>query len=89
MAVNDGNLEKVWKIYLHRYLRLIPVYVCVLLFFWRVIPLFGSGPMFFMYEKTHECSKYWAWHLLFINNLIPWNANDNCMNWTWYLANDF
>ena len=24
--------------------------------------------------------------MTFLNNIIPWNASDGCMNWTWYLA---
>jgi peptidoglycan/LPS O-acetylase OafA/YrhL len=35
-----------------------------------------------------ECSKYWAWHLFFLNNIVPWDKHDTCMSWTWYLAND-
>lgn len=27
--------------------------------------------------------------MTFLNNVVPWNANDGCMNWTWYLANEF
>ena len=30
---------------LSRYLRLMPVYLFVLLFFWQIFPYMGSGPM--------------------------------------------
>ena len=26
------------------------------------------------------------WHLSFLNNIIPWQGDDNCMNWTWFIA---
>ena len=35
------------------------------------------------------CNKYWWSNLLFINNLVPWKMNDECIGWVWYLANDF
>lgn len=45
--------------------------------------------MFYMYSTMTECSKYWFWHLMFLNNIVPLSAHDTCMSWTWYLANDF
>lgn len=60
-----------------------------MLFFWKFLVLFGGeGPMFYMYSTMTECSKFWFWHFTFLNNIIPWNENDTCMQWTWYLAND-
>lgn len=89
MNDNDGNIGSYLKIYFARIARLWPLYCFALLFFWKFLVLFGGdGPMFYMYETASECGKYWMWHLLFINNLIPWTAKDTCMNWTWYLAND-
>jgi len=68
---------------------LIPLYFFTLLFFWRIMLLFGGGgPLFFNYEKNHNCSDTWMWHALFVNNLIPWRKLDGCMTWTWYLACD-
>ena len=90
MHDNDGTLSSSLMIVLNRYVRLIPLYVFALLFFWKFIAIFGGdGPMFFMYGQVNECSKQWIWHLLFLNNMVPWSAKDNCMAWTWYLANDF
>jgi len=34
----------------------------------------------------NQCSEHWLWHMTFLNNIVPWNASDDCMNWTWYLA---
>jgi peptidoglycan/LPS O-acetylase OafA/YrhL len=89
MNDNEGNLGSVMKIILNRVVRLLPLYIFALLFYWKLIVIYGGeGPMFFMYDTNNECSSYWMWHFLFINNFIPWSSHDNCMNWTWYLAND-
>lgn len=89
MNDNEGSFGSTLKIYLNRFMRLFPLYFFTLLFFWKLIVIYGGeGPMFFMYDSVNDCHKYWIWHLTFLNNLIPWAAHDNCMNWTWYLAND-
>ena len=79
-------------VYFHRYYRLIfplmfvqGVAVCLAKYL-------GDGPI---YKQTWEalidvpCKKYWWSNLLFINNLIPWDMNKECISWVWYLANDF
>ena len=79
--------------YLHRYLRLTMVYAFLLFFWWNLTVHLGSGPTWqssmgvgsFNYEA---CSKYWWTNLLYINNFYPWKLGDECMGWTWYLAND-
>ena len=76
-------------IILNRLMRLAPLYYFTVLFFWKFMPLFGGdGPAFFQYDSSTQCSQNWVWHFLFINNLIPWSSPDNCMHWTWYVAND-
>jgi peptidoglycan/LPS O-acetylase OafA/YrhL len=89
MRDNDGKLGSVLGIYLHRAMRFLPLYMFVLLFFWKFVPLFGNGPMFFEFSEFAQCNERWYWHLLFLNNIIPWAADDNCMGWTWFIANDF
>jgi peptidoglycan/LPS O-acetylase OafA/YrhL len=89
MNDNDGNLGNSAKIILNRFMRLLPLYIFTMLLFWKLIVIYGGeGPMFFMYDSVGSCSSYWIWHFLFLNNLIPWSSHDNCMGWTWYLAND-
>jgi len=90
MHDNDGDLGSIAKILMNRYVRLFPLYFFTLFFFWKFIVVFGGdGPMFFMYSEVNGCSQNWFWHLLYLNNVIPWNGTDWCMGWTWYLANDF
>lgn len=85
-----GGWTSVVRLYLDRFMRLFPTYMFALFFYWKFLVMFGGeGPMFFMYQTMTDCSKYWFWHLTFLNNLIPFKRDDTCMPWTWYLANDF
>ncbi|CAL1277769.1 unnamed protein product [Larinioides sclopetarius] len=72
--------------YLHRYIRLTPVYMIVLAFFAAVGPFLGSGPLWPDYTVIPACKDNWWWNLLYINNFQ--NMSDWCMGWSWYLAND-
>ena len=79
--------------YLHRYLRLTMVYAFVLFFWWTLTVHLGNGPMWratFGEDSALQknCQKYWWTSLLYINNFYPWEFMDECMGWTWYLAND-
>ena len=79
--------------YLHRYLRLTPTYAFVLFFVWLLMMHLGEGPNWpsVAWEQGawyQSCSKYWWTNLFYINNLYPWRMEENCIGWTWYLAND-
>ena len=79
--------------YIHRYLRLTPTYAFVLFFVWLLTMHLGDGPFFSgaSWEDSplyQNCKKYWWTNLLYINNLYPWKMGDECIGWTWYLAND-
>ena len=80
--------------YLHRILRLTPTYMFLLLFSWFLTMYLsqgtpsvqvGFGPNGVAWKN---CEQYWWTNLLYINNLYPDKLNDECMNWSWYLAND-
>ena len=78
--------------YIHRILRLTPAYAFVLFGFWFLAPHLGNGPMYNNFmgvgrANYNACVKYWWTNLLYINNLYPWKLADECMAWTWYLAN--
>lgn len=49
MSINEGKLPSAkWKLVLLRMVRLWPLYLFTLLFFWRFVVLFGgNGPLFF------------------------------------------
>jgi len=48
----NGKMEFAPLIYLHRYLRIVPLYVFTMLFFWFVMSSVGSGPIFFQFYNT-------------------------------------
>jgi hypothetical protein len=49
----------------------------------------GSGPRFYLFEEKHSCSETWFFHVLMLNNWVPWTGEDFCLSDSWYLANDF
>ncbi|XP_055947114.1 nose resistant to fluoxetine protein 6-like [Argiope bruennichi] len=80
-----GNILWV-RFYMKRIIRVIPLYMIVLGFYATLFPYFGSGPLWPTYATHPLCKKNWWWNLLFINNFLT--ARNQCMIWTWYLAND-
>ncbi|XP_055947832.1 nose resistant to fluoxetine protein 6-like [Argiope bruennichi] len=81
----DGKIPWLY-FYIHRYIRLTPVYMIVLAFYTTLSPFLGSGPLWPDYDVVVECKNNWWWNILYINNF----QSDNlyCMGWSWYLAND-
>jgi len=39
-------------------------------------------------EKTDLCPEYWWTNMLYINNFYPKSSGEQCLGWSWYLAND-
>ena len=75
--------------YVHRYLRLTPSYGFILFFAWFLTPYLSYGPRISLHNPyAHQCSKYWWTNFLYINNFIPWELTEQCVGWSWYLAND-
>lgn len=60
----------------------------VLLFYAKLNGFVGSGPMWFGQQTNPACDKYWWTNLLYINNFYPDGLQQECMGWSWYLAND-
>ena len=85
-----------WKqillMYVHRYIRLTPTLVIIILFFTNVFPYTFTGPFSTNARKGlltgNTCYKYWWTNLLYINNFYPYSMGAECVGWTWYLAND-
>ena len=90
LAKTNGCLN-VPMAYYHRWYRLAPALGFLILSCLYLFPFLVSGPVAYMYKTNaiESCNSYWWTNLLFINNLYPWNMNDQCVGWTWYLANDF
>lgn len=77
------------RIFFERVFRLLPLYAFMIFFLWQFIHLLGgAGPRFYMFTQKHGCQETWFYHMLFLNNVIPWADKDYCLNDSWYLAND-
>ncbi|XP_028392820.1 nose resistant to fluoxetine protein 6-like [Dendronephthya gigantea] len=85
---NDGAIH--WgKFYLHRFLRLTPAMMFVILFVVQLEPFVDKGPLWQQHLNKQTCDEYWWTNLLYINNFYPTNpATDSCLSWLWYLAVD-
>jgi peptidoglycan/LPS O-acetylase OafA/YrhL len=80
------------KLYLERYLRLIPPYIMIFLLYVYVVPYIGEGPLWRAKNfpiKNSDCHKYWWAYFLLINNFVPDGKGTKCMGYYWYVSNDF
>ena len=78
---------KFWiKFVLHRYLRILPPYIALVLLLEPLRYYFCTGP-FCPPVNSSMCYTNWWKNILNVNNL--WKETDMCAPWTWYLANDF
>nr|XP_006824408.1 PREDICTED: nose resistant to fluoxetine protein 6-like [Saccoglossus kowalevskii] len=76
--------------YFHRFWRLTPVYMFVLMLYTTLVIFVSDGPLWNQWIPTQaECEETWWEHLLYINNLYPLpGTTDGCFGWSWYLALD-
>ncbi|XP_052811638.1 nose resistant to fluoxetine protein 6-like [Mya arenaria] len=72
--------------YFHRFWRLTPPYMLVLMFGTVLSPYLIMGPLRLTNDIMGECRKNWWTNLLYINNYVE--LDHWCMGWSWYLAND-
>ena len=92
MARTEGRFPLV-RHYLHRYLRITPTYAFLLFVNWFLTMHLFGGPgyqdQFGVNSARYEaCEKYWWTNMLYISNIYPTELGDECMRWSWYLAND-
>ena len=76
-----------FQVFLYRFLRLAPIYYLVFLVGWQVGPYFGSGPMWYTYEKGFSnCNEYWWSVFTMTINFFPSYviANEGCYYWGWF-----
>jgi len=76
-------------VYLHRLLRILPMYIFMMIIYNWFARRVGSGPLWFETDAmTENCDEYWWSNLLFINNFVPNGKGNGCFGIGWYLAND-
>eukprot|EP00117_Sycon_ciliatum_P045788 scpid27098/ scgid32871/ Nose resistant to fluoxetine protein 6 len=86
---NDGGTFSVVKFYAHRFLRLTPAYMFVLMVWTTLAQYWGEVPSWKSNMEDHRmCEQYWWTNLLYINNFYPPHLKGSCLGWTWYLALD-
>jgi len=76
-------------LYLHRWLRITPVYMLILWFYTTVIPVTMSGPFFNMSREIQTCKENWFYNLLYVQTVFPNHPERSvCYGVSWYLADD-
>lgn len=93
---NQHSRRNWFNFYFHRFWRLTPVYMMILWFNASVLPYLGYGPFWNhgspsssdgkIEYQTDVCARNWWTNLFYINNF--WSIDENCLPWSWYLAND-
>ncbi|OQV23105.1 putative Nose resistant to fluoxetine protein 6 [Hypsibius exemplaris] len=88
---NGGRLNWAW-LYIRRYLRLTPMYAVLLLGFVFLVPHVVDGPFPLLVGQDIGrnpilfCKQYWWTNMLYINNFVPLDTTQQCMDWTPFLA---
>eukprot|EP00826_Nyctotherus_ovalis_P036814 TRINITY_DN329_c0_g1_i1.p1 TRINITY_DN329_c0_g1~~TRINITY_DN329_c0_g1_i1.p1 ORF type:complete len:674 (+),score=150.18 TRINITY_DN329_c0_g1_i1:237-2258(+) len=75
-------------IYLHRYLRMLPIYLFAFFAPFYIMPYLYDGPNYEVAKGMNDgCKGIWPYNFLYINVYVE--SDSNCMGWTWYISNDF
>ncbi|KAK3104354.1 hypothetical protein FSP39_000152 [Pinctada imbricata] len=76
--------------YIHKYIRITPVYLIILIGYSRLYHYVGDGPMYPQTLPVADiCKDTWWRHIIYANNLWGTEGNDafhQCMPWSWFLA---
>jgi peptidoglycan/LPS O-acetylase OafA/YrhL len=83
------SVGKFIMVYIHRFLRITPVYMFVIFFFWSMQKYIGNGPLWIgVGDFNEDCDSYWYSNLIYMNDFIPDGNVSNCIGVSWYLSND-
>jgi peptidoglycan/LPS O-acetylase OafA/YrhL len=77
-------------IVVHRFIRILPLYMFIMLFQWSMTKYMGNGPKWYNNEELmhSDCADYFWTYPLFINNFVLPSGTNRCMPVAWYLPND-
>ncbi|BFF91962.1 nose resistant to fluoxetine protein 6-like [Drosophila madeirensis] len=85
MEKSKGKLN-VPLMYLHRFIRIVPILAVAILVYMNLMTLITDGPLASgEYSGKEACEKGWFWTLLFVQNYA---TNNICLGHSWYLAVD-
>uniref|UniRef100_A0A6P7H384 Nose resistant to fluoxetine protein 6-like n=1 Tax=Diabrotica virgifera virgifera TaxID=50390 RepID=A0A6P7H384_DIAVI len=84
----DLTLYTIIKHYIHRYIRLTPALIGVIIVVATLIKYTGSGPKWPVVDTLYQegCQKYWWSTILYIHNEVY--VDNMCVAHTWYIAVD-
>ncbi|XP_067662096.1 nose resistant to fluoxetine protein 6-like [Haliotis asinina] len=83
----SGGRVNWFMFYFHRFWRLTPPYMLVMMVYVPLFPYISNGPLWPQQGiEINQCRNSWWTNLLYVNNLV--NTKEMCMGWSWYLAND-
>ncbi|XP_029644314.1 nose resistant to fluoxetine protein 6-like [Octopus sinensis] len=98
LLVSYGNFKALEKTegkfgwvyyYIHRFWRLTPPYMLVMMVYIPLFRYWGDGPYWPKDGfEINYCKDTWYFNLLYINNFLSDPQKGMCMSWTWYLSND-
>ncbi|CAB4021608.1 nose resistant to fluoxetine 6-like [Paramuricea clavata] len=74
--------------YFHRFWRLTPTYMAVILISVQLKRFLADGPLWYSQYEDKLCEEHWWTNLLYINNFYPKEIGEECLGVSWYLAND-
>ncbi|CAF1165447.1 unnamed protein product [Rotaria sordida] len=75
--------------YIHRYIRLTPAFLLMILVSINLTPYFGRGPIYPIeqgFESKGCRTRSWWTSIFYIGNIV--RPDDMCLNIAWYLHND-
>ncbi len=76
---------------LHRYIRITPAFAFTMVFYSQIVSRIGDGPFFVRYQQSvfRRCDNAsWLTSLLYLHNFVPFDSDQVCMGWSWYLGCD-
>ncbi|XP_049823564.1 nose resistant to fluoxetine protein 6-like [Aethina tumida] len=82
------GVADILKSYVHRYFRLTPVLLVMILLHMYILEYVGEGPTHYNVQSTlsSRCHKYWWSALLYVQNYV--NPMKDCVPQSWYLSVD-
>ena len=88
---NKISFKDYLKIYLHRYLKIAPIYYIIFFTGWFILPLLSSKVNWHITERL-----FWNWEaqwfsvMTFFNTLVPFftRALEGCYYWPYVISND-
>ncbi|KAK7495799.1 hypothetical protein BaRGS_00013019 [Batillaria attramentaria] len=88
MKKREGKLN--WFLfYFHRFWRLTPAYMLIIMVYVCISPYWGEGPLWpETLPDRDNCKTSWWTNLLYINNFVYSADTEMCLAQSWYLAND-